>query len=67
MENKEEKLKADLENNYGVYKYLKDKSKLELIDLLRGRDERLDRLHREDLVLTRQLQLYREITNDKNS
>tara|TARA_A100000171_G_scaffold52975_2_gene74818 strand:- start:1513 stop:1842 length:330 start_codon:yes stop_codon:yes gene_type:complete len=40
---KEEKLKADLEHNYYMFEYFKDKSRLELIDLLRGRDERIDK------------------------
>lgn len=37
-----EQLRADLEHNYCMFEYFKDKSKLELIDLLRGRDKRMD-------------------------
>lgn len=35
----EKKLRADLENNYYLFDSVEDKSKLELIDLLRHRDD----------------------------
>jgi hypothetical protein len=49
MENKEEKLKADLEQNYFRYELVKDKSKLEIIDVLRTIEKSCDKLRREDL------------------
>ena len=45
-----EKLRADLENNYNLFNLVKDKSRLELIDLLRGRDDRLDKYHRDSYI-----------------
>lgn len=47
--NKEEKLKADLEQNYFRYELVKDKSKLEIIDTLRFFEKKLDEARREDL------------------
>ena len=47
---KQEKLKADLENNYYLYDSVKDKSKLQLIDLLRHRDKIIDKQRLGDYI-----------------
>ena len=47
---KQEKLKADLEHNYYMFEYFKDKSKLELIDLLRHRDNIIDKQRLADYI-----------------
>jgi hypothetical protein len=47
---KKEKLKADLENNYYLFDTLKDKSKLELINLLRHRDNTLSKQRLDDYI-----------------
>jgi hypothetical protein len=44
------KLRADLESNYYLFNLVKDKSKLELIDLIRGRDDRLNKYHRDSYI-----------------
>jgi len=48
--NKEEKLKADLEQNYFRYDHLKDLSKLELIDRVRYFEGLFDQQRDEDTV-----------------